>query len=83
MESDEGSYRKIVRVRSKKDGDNGEVVSRPCRDSVSSVASEEEVDPYTKRRRESLKNNVYDICLKVSTVSRLFYRKLICSANME
>ncbi|KAJ8952124.1 hypothetical protein NQ318_018460 [Aromia moschata] len=64
MDCDSG-HRRIVRVSSKK-RNNGEVnVNRSCRNSTASVNEEEEIDPYTRRRKESLKNNACDICIKV------------------
>lgn len=62
MNSGNSCEKQIVRVSSKKwDRDNaGE------KKGENFEAEEEVVDPYTKKRRESLKNFVYDIAGKVS-----------------
>ncbi|KAG5898155.1 hypothetical protein JTB14_034011 [Gonioctena quinquepunctata] len=54
----------IVRVRSKKGYDGKEMNEETLVGDMDSV-DEDEVDPFTKKRRESLKNDVYDICGKV------------------
>ncbi|KAG5898156.1 hypothetical protein JTB14_034011 [Gonioctena quinquepunctata] len=58
----------IVRVRSKKGYDGKEMNEETLVGDMDSV-DEDEVDPFTKKRRESLKNDVYDICGKTKVVS--------------
>lgn len=73
MNSGNSCEKQIVRVSSKKwDRDNaGEKkgennVKKNGVDKEKVETEEEVVDPYTKKRRESLKNFVYDIAGKVS-----------------
>lgn len=74
MNSENSGGKQIVRVSSRKwDRDNTEPKAE--RNNIKKngahkdiVAAEEEVvDPYTEKRRESLKNFVYDISGKVSS----------------
>ncbi|XP_023030366.2 ras-related protein Rab-37 isoform X2 [Leptinotarsa decemlineata] len=61
MNSD--NCKKTVKVRSKQ-----HVGNEPSEETLNSEmdgVDDEEVDPFTKKRRESLKNDVYDICGKV------------------
>lgn len=75
MNSENNCEKHIVRVSSKKwdkenvDKSQGEnSVTRNGVEKGALDADEEIVDPYTKKRRESLKNFAYDIAGKVSTL---------------
>ncbi|XP_074031703.1 ras-related protein Rab-37 isoform X3 [Leptinotarsa decemlineata] len=65
MNSD--NCKKTVKVRSKQ-----HVGNEPSEETLNSEmdgVDDEEVDPFTKKRRESLKNDVYDICGKTKVVA--------------
>uniref|UniRef100_A0A6P7FRQ5 small monomeric GTPase n=1 Tax=Diabrotica virgifera virgifera TaxID=50390 RepID=A0A6P7FRQ5_DIAVI len=70
--STDNNHRTIVRVSSKKDKSGDDEPSSTSVDKVqkkksivTSVDTEDQVDPYTIKRRESLQNNIYDIYGKV------------------
>lgn len=90
MNSENSCDKKIVRVSSKKwernnvGGENStENNDRKSVGGKENVEDEEEiVDPYTKKRRESLKTYAYDIAGKVSKccLCSLFKQASICNA---
>lgn len=74
MNGENSCGKQIVRVSSKKwDRENDEIkptgndVHKNCASKDNVEAEEEVVDPYTQKRRESLKNFVYDLSGKVSS----------------
>lgn len=74
MNSENSCEKQIVRVSSKKwDRENDEHriernnIQKNGANNENAEAEEEVVDPYTQKRRESLKNFVYDISGKVSS----------------
>nr|XP_023030397.1 ras-related protein Rab-37-like isoform X3 [Leptinotarsa decemlineata] len=66
MNSD--NCKKTVKVRSKQHVGN-EPSEETLNSEMDGVVDDEEVDPFTKKRRESLKNDVYDICGKTKVVA--------------
>lgn len=85
MNRENSSEKKIVRVSSKKwdrtksAGEHvvGNNVKKNGVTKENAIETEEEVvDPYTKKRRESLKNDVYDMAGKVRTNMFIISRML-------